>query len=77
MSYKTIAYLRRVERDLRQKVRFLPEATLHPRTFLHRLGSEVFLPLQRDLFFFMVRLLGERAGMITINIYYVNKKTPP
>jgi len=34
--------------DFLQKVLFLPDATLHPRTFLHLLGVLTRLPLQSD-----------------------------
>ena len=44
-------YVERLERlcFLRQNVRFVPWATLHPRTFLHLLGFCVRLRVQRDL----------------------------
>jgi hypothetical protein len=44
-------YLERLERlcFFRQNVRFVPCATLHPRTFMHLLGFCVRLRVQRDL----------------------------
>lgn len=37
--------------DFRQNVRFGPDATLHPRTFLHLFGAFTLLPLHKDLAF--------------------------
>lgn len=35
--------------DFLQKLRFLPEATLHPLTFLHLFGFLTLFPLHKDL----------------------------